>query len=188
MISGDLEYFMSSLPYLSFQNTPEIRERVAMLLETYAGPGDHRISLVRMLEEEAKKFMSAEAYILFSKVDLDTVYQTAVQQSRNQMLADFSKFAFELREKVRQLRLFRKGSDGKTAPDQKEVFLEGTPLEEEIQLLKFQWDRLELLSVENYANLEALIIYKLKLMLLLRWWNFDSVQGYERFLQLVKDH
>ena len=189
MISGDLEYLMNSLPYLSFQNTTEIRQRVVALFYAYAGQSVEQISLVHILEDEAKKFLSTQDYILFCTIDLDTIYQTAIQQSGNQALAEFSKFTFDLKEKVCQLRKLRRAGNNKAVSDQPGMIsLEGTPLEQEIQLLRYQWDKLEDLAMGHYANLEALILYKLKMMLLLRWWGFDALQGFEKFTQLAKDN
>ncbi len=189
MISGDLEYLMNSLPYLSFQNTTEMQQGVAALLQAYAGQSDDQLNLVQILDNEAKKFLSSQDYLLFCAINLDTIYLRAIQKSAIKVLADFSKYNFELREKVRQLRLIRGKGDNKAAADHPGmIFLEGTPLEQEVQLLRYQWDKLEDLSKGHYANLEGLIVYKLKLMLLLRWWSFDTHLGFKKFTQLVKDY
>ncbi len=189
MISGDLEYLMNSLPYLSFQNTVEIQQRTGALFYAYLGESDEQTSLVHILEDEAKKFLSSQDYLLFCTIDLDTIYKTAIQQSGNKVLAEFSKYTFELRETVSQLRQLRRAGNHKAAADQAGMIsLEGTPLEQEVQLLRYQWDKLEDLAAGHYANLEALIIYKLKMMLLLRWWSYDALQGFEKFTQLVKDY
>jgi hypothetical protein len=62
---------------------------------------------------------------------------------------------------------------------------QGTPLDKEIQIMKHQWDQLEELSVGYFADLDALIIYKIKLLILLRWWSFKFEKGFKTFTQIT---
>ncbi len=185
---GDLEYLMTSLPHLSFQNTEEERRRVVQLLERYAGQSEP-VSVVQLLDREAKKFLSDKAYSVFHRLDLDTIFQPAFQQSESAVIAQFSTYVRGLKEEVRLLRLRRKEQYAGSEREHKtSIALSGTPLEEEVQLLRYQWDKLEELSVGHYADLEALVLYKLKLLILVRWWRFDSQLGFQKFSQLIKEY
>ncbi len=61
MITGDLEYVMSSLPYLSFQDTDEERSKVFSILKKYAAPSEAEKGIIVILEEEARKFLNPKA-------------------------------------------------------------------------------------------------------------------------------
>ncbi len=92
-----------------------------------------------------------------------------------------------LKKGVQQLRILRKNSGEASIPKKPPLPLEpGTPLEEETQLIKWQWDKLEELSLGHYSDFGALAIYKLKLLLLERWWSFDQEQGFAIFLNATK--
>lgn len=189
MISGNLEYLMSSLPNLSFQNTQEVRLRVASTLRKYAGPPAEEKKLIDILDDEAKKFLTPGFYRLLRRINLNTIHHTTFQHSKNGMLSAFSNYAFSLKEAIRQLRISRrKEADPISSQKHPLPITPGTPLEEEIQLLKLQWNKLDELSIGHYADFSAVIIYKLKLMILLRWWSFNIDKGFEAFSRLTKKH
>ncbi len=95
---------------------------------------------------------------------------------------------YSLKKDIEQLRISRK--NGLDHPQQKNHSLPlvpGTPLEEEIQLLKWQWDKLEELSIGHYADFGALVIYKLKLLI----YCYDGGvltknRGFDNFLNITK--
>jgi hypothetical protein len=187
MISGNLEYLMSSLPNLSFQNNEDVRFQVSSILRKYGGASAEELSLVEILDREAEKFLSPTASRLLRRIDLQTIHDPAFQQGPDGVLSAFSKFAFSLKEAVRQLRLARRTPSNESAPGKLlPGLIPGTPLEEEIQLMKFQWDQLEALSIGHYADFGSLVIYKIKLMILIRWWSFDKDLGFETFNRLTK--
>jgi len=187
MIAGNLEYLMSSLPYLSFQDTEEARSKVHSVLKKYAGSSEGEKNTIEILDEEAQKFLNPENYQFFQKIGLDTIHSENFRNHRNKVLAEFSTYMHNLKESVRQLRIFRKNSGEGSRPETPPLPLEpGTPLEEEIQLLKWQWYKLEELSLGHYSDFGALAIYKLKLLLLERWWSFDQEQGFAIFLNATK--
>ncbi len=186
MIDGNLEYLMSSLPHLSFQNNEETRTWVSSILRKYADPSAPEVNLIDVLDKEAEKFLSPKASHLLRRIDLTTVHDIAFQQSSNRVLSAFSTYAFALKEAVRRLRISRR--NGKNEPSQKDEplpLIPGTPLEEEIQLMKFQWDKLEELSDGHFADFGSLIAYKLKLMILLRWWSLEEDRGIKTFTQIT---
>lgn len=187
MITGNLEYLLSSLPYLSFQDTKTVRSRVFYTLRKYAEPLKEEKSLATILDDEAAKFLKPSMYNLLRQIKLDTIHSLTFQQNKNSVLAAFSKYAFNMKEDIKRLRMSR-GNDSNLMASKIQPLLtiSGNPLDEEIQLLKLKWDKLETLSVEHNTGFSALIIYKLKLMLLLRMWSFDMNKGFEVFLQTIK--
>ena len=64
----------------------------------------------------------------------------------------------------------------------------GTPLEKEVQIIRWQWEKLEELSIGHYADFGALCAYKLKLLLLKRLWGFDKEKGFEKFKRITETH
>ena len=187
MIAGNLEYVIGSLPHLSFKDTDEERSKVVSLLQKYAGPSETGKGIVAILDGEAGKFLSSGSHRIFQQINLATIHSETFQKSRNSILATFSSYVFALKKGVQQLRTARKNGADPSITKKLPVSLgPGTPLEEEIQLLKLQWDQLEELSMGHYTDFSALCIYKLKLLLLLRWWSFDEKQGYANFLNSTK--
>ncbi|GAA3611903.1 DUF2764 family protein [Flavivirga amylovorans] len=187
MITGNLEYLISSLPYLSFQDSEEERLKVASLLRKYAGVSEKEKSLITILDDEAAKFLTPTASHLLSQINLNTIHEVAFWENGNKVLAAFSEYVFLIKEHIREVRISRrKHSDQTTSKKQSSLIISGDPLNEEIQLLKLKWNKLETLSIGHYTDFGALIIYKLKLLLLLRWWSFDMDKGFEVFLQTIK--
>lgn len=183
MITGNLEYLMSSLPYLSFQDTQEERSRIFSLFKKYAGPLETETEITTILDKEAGKFLSPKAFYLLQKIRLQDIHEEFFQKSGNAVLASFSTYMYRLKKDLVALRNSRKkGSDVSSASKQNLPLIPGNPLEEEKQLIQWQWAKLEALSLGHYADFTALILYKLQLLVLLRWWGFDQEKGFERFL------
>ena len=187
MIAGDLEYVLGSLPHLSFQNTHEERSKVFSILEKYADSPGSKNDIIHVLDGEAKKFLSPRAYRIFQRINLNDIHSETFQKSKNKVLAAFSTYMHSLRKNVQQLRISRKEGGESATKKTPLPLVPGTPLEEEVQLLKWQWDKLEALSMGHYADFGALVVYKLKLLLLLRWWGFEQEQGFANFLNSTKE-
>lgn len=186
MISGTLEYLMSSLPCLSFQNSEEERSRVTNLLKKYAGDSGTPTDLIAILDEEAAKYLGSGQAKHFRKITLQTVHESEFRQSRNSVLAGFARYRYQLKKAVASLRQARREGQEKAVKEKEQILTPGTPLEEEVQLLRRQWEALEEISIGHYADFAALLAYKLKLLLLLRWWEFTPDQGLEVFSQITK--
>ena len=186
MISGHLEYLMSSLPHLSFRNTEEEQLRVSTTLHKYAQRPEEPVSLAKILEQEAAKFLSEKKAALFRAIDLRTIHQTHFQESTCRVLADFAAFMFRQKKDVEGLRKARRAGSEQSVKDWDRLIQPGNPLEEEVQLMQHQWQQLEKGSIGYYADFGALVIYKLKLLILERWWGFDQEQGMTLFLQTTE--
>jgi hypothetical protein len=186
MIDGTLEYLMSSLPNLTFQNTEEARGRILGLLQKYAGIADEEISPAEVLDIEAHKFLPPPAFQLFQKINLNSIHGLDFRQCKITVLSAFSIFTFDLKNEIKQLQTREKGSEKKTTQSILEKLIaQGTPLEKEVRIIRYQWDKLEDLSFGHFADLEALVIYKIKLLLLLRWWSFNVDKGIRIFTRMT---
>ena len=186
MMGGDLEYTMSSLPYLSFQNTDKERERVLGLLKKYAGPAAEEQSPVEILDGEAQQFLPASRFDIFQKINLKNIHEEIFRENKSQVLSAYSTFIFLLKNDIKTWRTAKNEHDKKSAQNKIEnISGDGTPLEKEIQLMKYQWSRLEEFSAGHFADMEALFAYKIKLLILLRWWSFDAEKGLDNFNEIT---
>lgn len=181
MIGGTFEYLMSSLPHLSFQNTDEGNERIIGLLTKYAESKEVS-SPVEILDKEAQKFLSPEAFSTFKQTNLRTIHREEFRIHENSVIADFSAFTHNLKKEIGA---FRKGKNSKGHKSTKSKIIkligEGTPLDKEIQFMQHQWNALEDLSAGHFADFESLLIYKFKLLILQRWWSFETEPGYKKY-------
>lgn len=186
MIGGTFEYVMSSLPNLSFQKTDELRQRVLGILEQYAGSAAEKLSPTRMLDGEAQKFLPAAQFAVFQKMSLRNIHEPEFREGPSQVVSDFSTFAFKLKKELKQWRILQKENDKRAVENELiKLIGEGTPLEREMRILSYQWDAVEEFSVGHFADAEALFAYKIKLMILLRWWSFDPEKGFKKFLKMT---
>ncbi|WP_422081603.1 hypothetical protein [Ulvibacterium sp.] len=187
MITGNLEYVMSSFPHLYFQDSDEERLRMFSILRKYAGPSGEEKSIIAILDEEAGKYLTSRESRTLQQITLEDIHMEIFQRSNNKVLSAFSAYVHRLKRNIEQLRISRKKRVETTmAKKQPLPFTPGTPLEEEIQILKMQWEKLDGLSIGHYTDFGALIIYKLRLLLLLRWWGFDQKKGFDNFLDITK--
>jgi hypothetical protein len=187
MITGNLEYIMCSLPNLSFHDRDEERQMVFSILKKYKGPSEMDKSIIVILEEEVSKFLSPKEFRLYQQIDLKNIHSEVFRRSKNKVLKAFSTYVFLLKKQIQQLRISRKNRvNPSTTKKPLLPLIEGTPLEEEIQLMKWQWEKLEELSVGHFADFGALCLYKLKLLILIRLWSFDKDRGFDNFLNIIK--
>ena len=189
MLAGNLEYVMSSLPNLSFQNTEELRTRVSTIFNKYNVTPKTSGNLVSILDAEAVKFLSPKQFKIFQHIQLNNIHNEVFQQTKNSVLSAFSKFILHVKRELKAYRIARKSNEDTTKINYELLGdLSENPLEAEVQLLQQQWNKLEELSMEHYADFEALVLYKLKLLLLLRWWSFDPENGFEIFTQTINSN
>lgn len=187
MIQGNLEYLMSSLPHLSFHNTSEVRNRVESILRKYAGPVHEEDDLIDILDAEAAKFLPPGKQHSFERLSLANVHQSAFRESKDKAIAEFANWMYALKTDLAEMRKARRDKRSQSSQKKRALPIEpGSPLEEEVQLLGLQWDMADEIAVGHHADFGALISYKLKLMILLRWWSFDPKQGFEVFKSNTK--
>ena len=187
MLSGNLEYTMSSLPNLTFSNSEATQHEVSLLFQKYALSNQKSGDIIAMLNDESAKFLSTGSRKMFQNIQLNTIHQEEFHTHKLPAVAKFSKFMWQLKHEIKHYRE-AKASAGNQAKATY-VFIENLPkdpLQAEIQLLKLQWQKLEQFSIGNYANLTAIILYKLKLQVLLRWWHFNTENGFKVFQDTLK--
>lgn len=189
MIGGTYEYIMSSLPDLSFQSSEETKQWVVGLLQKYAGDAGRNLSPVEILDSDAKKFLPEKAFYFFEKFNLQNIHETEFQQCKIKVLAEYAKFSFELKNELKKIRTGVEGNEQNGTKNwTKRLIGEGTPLEKENLILKYQWDTLAEISVGHLSDMGALFSYKIKLLLLLRRWSFNVERGYENFTRVTTNH
>jgi len=189
MISGTYEYLMSSLPNLSFVNTKEYRKRVIGLLEKYEGPDASDMSIIKIVDREAEKFLPASDFQVFKSMHLNNIHEKSFQTSGIKILSSFSKSMYELKKQLKVLRTADKDKIKSISLGHIESLISAAnPLEKEVQLMRYQWNILEDLSADHFSDMEAVFSYKLKMLLLLRWWSFDEKAGFSRFIKMTSNN
>ena len=189
MIGGNLEYTMSSLPYLEFQASEEARRKVISLMRKYKGAPEGEVDIISIFEAEAGKFLTPKQQRVLEEIDLEHIHEPGFQKGQNRVLALFSAYRYQLKLALRELRIARRsGLELKTGTKPPLPLSPGSPLEEEVQLMRWQWEKLEELSIGHYADFGALCAYKLKLLLLQRLWDFDAEQGFKKFERITEIH
>lgn len=187
VLAGNLVYVLSSLPHLKFSNSLEFKNAVNANLIGYASEND-ALSIVEILNEETAKYVSQKESALFNKINLETIHSRHFQNTNYPLLNDFSTFCFEIKSKLQSFRNQKIETHQSTKNIEEFIDLEsGNPLETEIQLISLQWGKIETLSIGFYDDFNTLIAYKIKLLLLLRWWSFDETLGYEKYLKLINE-
>ena len=186
MLTGNLEFLISSLPHLQFTSAFEARERASTIFKTYTTQEDP-VSLVDILNEESAKYLSNDKYELFNNIQLETIHSSEFLKSKYAVLSRFSKFNLNLKQQLQAYRAAQKKSSEINKTPENTLSLEaGNPLEQEIQIMALQWQEIEHLSMDHFTDFEALIAYKIKLLLLQRWWNFDVTLGHEKYKNLIQ--
>jgi len=186
---GQLEYLISSLPYLPFGQTKEVRDKITTTFKKYAGAAETEKELIELFELEATKFLSPGAARTLRALDLEEMHHARFRESKNKVIATFAQYLYGLKVAVLKQRIPRRQFQKEWSQLEIPPFelAEGTPLEKEVQLMQLQWQKLETLASGHHFDLEALIIYKIKLMILDRWWQFNEEKGFRRFNQVIQD-
>ena len=176
MIQGNLEYLVSSLPYLSFQDAEEERRRVVSIFARYAGPAAQEKGILSIFEDEAGKFLPPDDFQTLKRIRLEDIHGPSFRKSGNKVLATFSGYAYSLKKDIRQLRLARKSNLEEPAHRKTSLpLIQGNPLEEEIQLMKWQWEilinNIYLLAVLLFNFVNCLCCFRTEWTLKIRKFN-----------------
>lgn len=168
-------YLVSSLPFLRFSERPPL---------TYS----------QFLEQcEIWPGKEAFAQLQCARVDIENI---PVEGIRNESLKQWILFENSLRNQLVKLRAQRLGVqpeahmrrdlpwDPSVVARLSEVLKERSPFEAELALLEMRWQFLTHQEAGHYFDLDALVIYALKLQLLERSMRFDPEAG-KRVLQKI---
>ncbi len=182
MLSGNLEYIMSSLPNLAFSNSEATKHEVYSLFQKYALANQNPDDIIAMLNDEAAKFLPHSSFQLFQNIQLNTIHQVEFHSNKLPAVSKFSRFMWQLKHELKHYREAKISTENQAKVAYSFIKdLPKDPLQAEVQLLQLQWQQLEQLSAGNYTNLTALMLYKLKLQVLERWWHFNTETGFQVF-------
>ena len=153
-------YLMSSLPSLSFGQTPPIA------FEEFNNMAKSELSAssFKVLEQVSMQGMEGKG----NKAKLKSL-----RKMQSGLLKDISE--------IRNSRVKKRKANLALLPD---TVLEVNPLEREMQIMQWQWENLDDLVAGKNFTLTDVIIYKLKLQLLYRMHSFSRERG-ERVLDSV---
>jgi len=160
-------YFASSLPLLAFGSEPP--------------------QTLKEFLREARALMTPGDYTLLK----NAVRQTDDPSGRNRTLREWFLYLRALKNELVIMRAQQKGWDahpylkGEAYPETSiriltaELKRRSDPLTAEKLIDQTKWEKLEELSVGHYFDVDFLIIYALKLMILERWQIMDRKRGEE---------
>ena len=152
-------YLISSLPYLDFDKVPTIDKK--------------------WLLDEAKKWLTDKDLKILKSTDVDNFN---VSSSDIDIIKEQKAFEEVLRKDLKEARIIRKKSLDEKPPRQvRDIFLKSNPLEMEKALLKKRWDFIEEIDLDYHFDLNALILYCMKLMILERLASFNKEDGLHVF-------
>ena len=162
-------YFIAQLPFLKFTEKSYAEEEYFLT--------------------EAKKWLKDKDFLMLSQVNIN-FFQP--KDKDNKVLRDYKDFERFLRQKIASFRApgGMALAKGKTSPEL--TFGDGfnlnlrenTPLEIEVGLLRLRWQFIENLEGGHIFDLEALILYFLKLQIQKRLFTFDKEKGTAVFDEL----
>lgn len=156
-------YFVAQLPFLIFNKK---------------GYPDREYFLA-----EAKKWLSDKDFLLLSRVSLNDFYPG---DKDNNIVTVYKDFELSLREKVACFRRDKANREFMLSGEFSLNLGEGTPLEIEKRLLRLRWQFIESLETGHAFDLEALILYFLKLQILERLFIFNKEEGTAIFDKLCE--
>lgn len=191
MISGNLEYLICSLPDLKFTDNRELQIRIKTIFNKYASEPKDITDLVEIFVQETRKYLSENNFRKLKKLTLDSIHDEEFQHDKNRTIFTFAQFMYALKKAINLYRINETDHRYTSAKILAPLNLEsGNPLEVEIRMMELQWNQLEDLSLNHHFDLDILLIYKLKLQILIRWWNFSSEKGMNIFNLTTKhdDH
>jgi hypothetical protein len=165
---GEYFYIVSSLPFLRLREAPQITSsELQDICDRGLSQGDH------------SQFLSASLNI--QDVQPENVH--------NETLKRWIVFENSLRSELVQLRAQQQGTapdphlrtelpwDPSVVPSLREMTRDGSPLDLEDALLEVRWRFLTDMETGHYFDLDALVIYALKLQILERMSSFDTEAG-----------
>jgi len=146
-------YLMSSLPALSYGQTPPIS------LEEF--------------RDMAKSELSARSFKVLEQVSMqgvDSKARKAKPKSVDKMLSGLLEDISE----IRNSRIEKRQARPALLPGS---VLEANPLDREMQIMQWQWENLDDIVTGKTFTLAEVIVYKLKLQLLFRMNSFSTKRG-----------
>lgn len=168
-------YLVSSLPILFFHHG--------------VPPLDHKSFI-----DDCKRLMTAGD---FAKLSLASLNSDHFHDNITVLFTEWQKYDFALRNELVQMRAKNLDidptqfihpffSNPSVAVAIKNNINDFNPLQDELHLMELQWNFLDNLQVQHYFDLDFLIVYSLKLLILERKASFDFANGKSRFIKIIK--
>lgn len=154
-------YLIASLPYLKFgQELPVTRDDFLSECRKWLSPDD------------MKTLLSADLCCY------------GIRPGDTAVLREWKTFDMEQREEIARVRAAKKRAEGVKIPERlKNIFDKETPLLSEMELERVRWGFLEDKSSRHYFDLDALLLYFLKLQIQARLAGFDKDKGEKFFYE-----
>ncbi|MFH1519835.1 MAG: DUF2764 family protein [Candidatus Omnitrophota bacterium] len=147
-------YFVAQLPFLTFDEPSSIDQGQFLA--------------------EAKKWLSNKDFSILAQVSINDFYS---KDQDPEVLKTYKDFELALREALASLRKLNTNQELKLSAGLSLNLAEGNPLEAEVKLLSLRWQFIENLESGHIFDLEALILYFLKLQILRRLFTFNKEAG-----------
>lgn len=163
-MSNKYYYLAASLPYLKFDSAPAVSAQDFISdCSKWLTAGDLEALLSVSLKDPTAKISGLD------------------------IVKEWKAFDLSIREELAKIRKAKKDRvKEKISPALATVFSNEIPLEMEKRLEKIRWDFLENKEISFYFDLNALIIYYLKLQILERLKTFDKEKGKTKFEKLCE--
>ena len=130
--------------------------------------------------EEAEKWLSPGDCDILSRTDMD---DAAFGGPGPAVLQQYREFEHNLR---RELAAWRADRDFRPLSFSLALVTEGNALERETSLLRLRWEFVEELESGHHFDLEALVLFFLKLQILRRLFTFEKEKGLAVFRNLCE--
>ena len=146
-------YLMCSLPSLSFGQSPPIT--------------------MEEFREMAKNQLTARQFRMVEKMTMQDANEIEGKQ-RPKSVKVMQESLHEDLLKIRKAQAAGRQAKPDHLP---ESLLENNPLDREMQIMRWQWEKLDAITVGKAFTLADVVVYKMKLELLLRTTSFNAEKG-----------
>lgn len=146
-------YLMCSLPSLSFGQSPPIT--------------------IEEFKDMARSQLSAKKYRMLEQMSMQDMEEEGRKPSLKGVKDMLEKLKMDLIE-IRKARAARRQPKPDHLPGS---VLEANPLDRELQIMLWQWEKLDNIAVGKNYTLADVIVYKMKLQLLFRIQSFRAERG-----------
>ncbi|MFO7891465.1 MAG: DUF2764 family protein [bacterium] len=135
--------------------------------------------------EQAEKWVNKRDIRKLKKIDLD---DTSFKKMGVKSYRQYQEFEYRFRKGLADYRKsVKKSEESKKVSFPEELVKEGDPLSIEKKLLRYRWDYIDELTKEHDFDLDALILYYLKLQIKNKLSVFNKEKGLEVFHQTVDE-
>lgn len=158
-------YLVAQLPALDFE------KKSSMTMEYFL--------------EQAEKWMNKNNFKKLRKIDLE---DTSLKKKNFKSYRDFQKFEYRFRKELADYRKsILQDKERKKFSFPQELIKEGDPLSIEKKILRYKWDFINDLAKQHDFDIDAVILYYLKLQIKKKLSAFNKEKGSEIFHKTVNE-